>query len=125
MMIKLVSSSCLVLLAQIEIPSQLSSGSIKDLTVSGLLICAVVFLYRELGRERKKSEEVAGSTRAFIQEQTLLMQGRSERTVAALDGVTQSLTALQASTAEQIDLHRTHIQTILDRALKDGPTPRP
>jgi hypothetical protein len=91
--------------------------AVKDITISGLLLAAVIFLYRELGRERKKSEEVTGATKVFIHEQTVLMQAAAKEQSGALSKVGDALDALKASSDAQIEIHRTHVKAIIDSAL--------
>lgn len=114
-------SSLTVMFAQqatAEIAQPLNAAyAFKDITISGLLLAAVVFLYRELGRERKKSEEVTGATKVFIHEQTSLMQAAAREQSSALSKVGDALDALKASSDAQIEIHRTHVKAIIDSAL--------
>jgi hypothetical protein len=113
-----ISGVCILAAAQAEVLPQINAAyAFKDLTVSGLLLAAVVFLYRELGRERKKTEEVAGSAKTFIEEQTVLMQAAAKEQSAALGQVASALESLEASSREQIDIHRTHVKAIIESAL--------
>jgi hypothetical protein len=91
--------------------------AIKDITISGLLLAAVIFLYRELGRERKKAEELAGATKSFIHEQTSLMQAAAKEQSGALAKVGDALDALKSSSDAQIEIHRTHVKAIVESAL--------
>jgi hypothetical protein len=114
-------SSLTVMLAQQAtaevLPPLNAAYAFKDLTISGLLLAAVIFLYRELGRERKKSEDVAGATKAFIHEQTTLMQAAAKEQSAALSQVGDALQALKTSSDAQIEIHRTHVKAIVESAL--------
>jgi hypothetical protein len=103
------SSVLVIFAAQVE-PQISAAYAFKDLTVSGLLLAAVVYLYRELGRERKAREESATDTKAFVEKQTAI---QSE----VFDKVASALGSLEASQREQIEIHRTHIKAIVDAAL--------
>ncbi len=103
--------------AQTEAPQIGAAYAFKDLTVSGLLLAAVVYLYRELGRERRKTEDLAGSTKVFITEQTVLMQAAAREQSGALGKVGDALESLKQSSDAQIEIHRTHVKAIIDNAL--------
>jgi hypothetical protein len=114
-----VSGICLLAATQAAdvLPQINAAYAFKDLTVSGLLLAAVVYLYRELGRERKKTEELAGSAKTFIEEQTVLMQSAAKEQSAALGQVAAALESLESSSREQIEIHRTHVKAIIESAL--------
>lgn len=121
MLIKFSFVSCIAIIAATQaadvMPQINAAYAFKDLTVSGLLLAAVVYLYRELGRERKKSEELTLAAKAFIETQTTLMQTAAKDQSTALGQVASALESLESSSREQIEIHRTHVKAIIDSAL--------
>lgn len=104
------------LLAQAEIMPQ----NVKDITVAGLLLIAVIYLYRELKAERTKNAEFYAAqnqqTTAFVAEQTRVIKQAAESQSAALGKVAQALSTLEDASRQQVTIYREHINTILERA---------
>ena len=115
------SSAATLMLAQVaEAASPVinSAYALKDLTLSGVLLVAVVYLYRELGRERKKTEDIATESKAFIVTQSEAVRQAADAQGAALGEVAQALTKQQAALDTFIAIQRDHINRILDHVTK-------
>ncbi len=113
-------SSTISLLAATNEPTLFTEvNSIERLTISGLLLVAVVFLYRELAAERKKSEMREEAMKAFIATQTDLLRQTTESQSRALGEVTEALGTQQSALEAQITVYREHINSILKAATKE------
>lgn len=114
-----VSAVVTELLAAAEVEQQFSAAyAIKDITVAGLLLAAVGFLYRELSRERRKSEQAAASLQSFIVEQSERMREASEAQSEALDRVARAMNDLQNASVQQVAIYREHINALVAAATK-------
>jgi hypothetical protein len=92
--------------------------AMKDLTVAGLLLIAVVFLYYENQRLRKRDDTREEELKRFVGEQSLAVKASADSQGAALGEVAQALTKQQASLEAVIAIQRDHINRILDHATK-------
>lgn len=90
-----------------------SVTSYKDLTVTGLLLVAVVYLYRELRADRKETKE-------FITTQTAVMTDASKAQVVASGKVAEALTKLTTASEQQVEIYRAHINDLVNQAKKGG-----
>ena len=102
------------------------STYVKDLTVTGLLIFAVMFLYRELRNERIARQTVSEQTRVFVEKQSEVMISTAQRhdesarsQVKALEGVNHNLQQLTAATHELVQENKDSVRKIVDVALRD------
>lgn len=121
------SSIATLMLAQATdaVPAINAAYAYKDLTLAGVLLVAVGYLYRELGRERKTSGERHAArdseVKAFISTQAELMKSASDSQSEALGQVANALGRQQAALDTLCTIQREHINRILDAATKkDG-----
>lgn len=91
----------------------------KDLTVSGLLLAAVLFLYRELTREREKTASIQIETKAFVVAQSESIQRATDAQRVALEHVGTTLAALTTAASEQTETYRRHIDLVVRSSLND------
>jgi choline-glycine betaine transporter len=113
-----VSAVVTELIAATETQHLTAATAIKDFTVAGLLLAAVGFLYRELSRERQKSEQATASLQSFIVEQSARMQEASEAQSEALDRVAKAMSDLQNASVQQVAIYREHINALVAAATK-------
>ncbi len=99
-----------------DIPVLNETGSVERLTLQGVLVVAVIYLYRELRAERTKGEQLTAEAREFIVEQSKLMRSAAESQGEALGQVAQVLGKLEATTREQVDTYRQHIDALVTAA---------
>lgn len=90
----------------------------KDITVSGLLLLAVIFLYRELDRVRKAEAQAQIDQRAFVTAQTESIQRATDAQRVALEHVTVALGSLTIAAGEQTETYRRHIDALVKTAAK-------
>ena len=99
-----------------------SAYAYKDLTVAGVLLVAVIYLYRELLRERKngeaRDEARDEALKVFVATQSAAFKEATDSQSTALGEVAQALGKQQASLEEFITIQRVHINRILDAATK-------
>ncbi len=98
--------------------SVVGAAFVKDYTPQGLLLAAVIFLYRELERQRKRGDEAAVAQQVFIAQQTEVVRKAAEVQSATSDRVVDALTALQETSQQQVTTYREHINTLVASALK-------
>jgi hypothetical protein len=122
---KLIPLACFALatvtsfLGQTDAPApQLNAAAFKDLTVSALLLTGVLFLYREVSRERRMREELHNETKQFIIEQSAINKAAAEKTGEALNDVAQALVKLQDASRQQFDLYSKHIDALVVAATR-------
>lgn len=102
-----------------EVQPQINAAyAFKDLTVSGLLLAGVIYLYRELARERKQREERDAARdmqlQSFVAAQTKAMTEAAEGQSAALGEVAAALGQLQEASRQQVTIYREHINKLVD-----------
>jgi hypothetical protein len=97
-----------------------TSAIVERLTISGLLGVAVVVLYGEVKRERKKREENEEANKKFIAEQTKIMTDAAEANRVALGGVADTLISLRRASEEQTEIYKRHIEKLVESATKNG-----
>lgn len=115
-----VMSGSSLLIGQTPAPSDLYLHA-KDLTVSGLLLGAVVFLYRELTREREKTASIQVETKAFVVAQTEAIQRATDAQRVALEHVVTALASLTNAASEQSETYRRHIDLVVRASLEKKP----
>ncbi len=98
--------------------SIVGAAFVKDYTPQGLLLAAVIFLYRELERQRKRGDEASVAQQLFIAQQTEVVRKAAEVQSATSDRVVDALTALQETSQQQVTTYREHINTLVASALK-------
>lgn len=90
----------------------------KDLTVSGVLLAAVVFLYRELDRLRKADAEARVEQQKFVVAQTESIQRATDAQRVALEHVGTALASLTIAAGEQSETYKRHIDALVKTASK-------
>lgn len=90
----------------------------KDLTVSGVLLGAVIFLYRELDRLRKADAEARVAQQAFVVAQTESIQRATDAQRVALEHVGTALASLTIAAGEQSETYKRHIDALVKTASK-------
>ncbi len=90
----------------------------KDITVSGLLLGAVIFLYRELDRVRKAEAQAQLEQRSFVVAQTESIQRATDAQRVALEHVVTALGALTIAAGDQTETYRRHIDAIVNKSLQ-------
>ncbi len=88
----------------------------KDITVSGLLLGAVIFLYRELDRVRKAEALAQTEQRAFVVAQTESIQRATDAQRVALEHVGVALASLTIAAGEQTETYKRHIDALVKTA---------
>lgn len=103
--------------ATIDSPHVLTeANAVERLTISGLLLVAVVALYRELKNERKKNEEQIAELKNFTAAQTMATQQATTVHAEALGKMTGALKDQQRTLAAQVETYNKHIERIVDAA---------
>lgn len=105
---------------QVQVPSDLYLHA-KDLTVSGLLLGAVIFLYRELTSERRRTAAIQVETKAFVVAQTESIQRATDAQRVALEHVATALASLTIAASEQSETYKRHIDLVVRASLKEKP----
>jgi CRISPR/Cas system CSM-associated protein Csm2 small subunit len=105
-----------VISADVLQPQINTAYAFKDLTVSGLLLAAVVFLYRELARERKKTELKQEEFRVFIAEQVKTNKDTAESQSAVLSDLVSAMNQLTEASRNQVNLYNKHIEALVASA---------
>lgn len=87
----------------------------KDLTVSGLLMIAVIVLYRELRAEQKERKTIVEENRRFMELQSAAMKQAADSQGEALGEVVTVLQQLQDVTSRQVQLYDEVVGKLVDK----------
>jgi hypothetical protein len=87
----------------------------KDLTVSGLLMIAVIVLYRELRAAQKQQTDLVQQNQRFMETQSAAIKKAADDQGAALGEVVSVLQQVQEATARQVQLYDETISKLVDK----------